>query len=726
MTRVAWRLAVCVAAFAAKAQGAAPCETPSAEELCDDARTQCGDLTVKDRCQAARQVTCGTCQAPQTCGAERGMKLCRVAPAAPAFFGPALCETGQWCSRRPTAPALGGDFGAVWAASATEAWAAPAAAGEQLQHLTDGAWTREGLPVPVKVRGFWGCGPSQVWAAGEGGELIAWNGKQWALRKDSAKTPLSSLWGTGCDDAWAVGGASSGSSACAGDEAPCPASQAAVLRRWNGKKWASVALPAAAEGIAALSGLGARTFALTSKGPLEFEAGRWKPLGDPGLRAPAMSEGLLWTSAASEVWAGGARELWLYNGATWVDQRHSDWYRSRLPDDFRLGGAWGARAGQLWVAGERQGQSSLFEWRDGAWTDALAPDVGPLRAVHAAAADAVWAAGSRGLLSNDGEGWRARTADTGALFEPPGTGEVWAALGQETFRWTGRWRRGPLFRGPVRALWGTGAKDAWAVVEEQARYHYSGEEWDSSGRFDLHHWDGERWRPVEDEVAARIRATAVWGSAKDDVWVVGYNPQKLGMDAHDLDSLVGAAEARGAAGTVSVIHLTPAGWQELKSPSAEHWLGVWGAAANDVWVVGTKGAILHWDGRALTAVKSPATRALLAVRGTSAQNVWAVGEEWVHWDGKAWTRVDAPARGVWSGLCGDGRELWAVGGQPPQVPLSEATLLHWRDGAWAREPEPAGIASLTSCLVSTAGDVWLGGEDGAVVAKKGGAARNTR
>jgi hypothetical protein len=655
------------------------------------------------------------------------MKLCRVAPASPAFFGPSACKPDEWCLKRPTLPALAGDFAAVWAASATEAWAAPAASGEELQHFADGAWTGVPLPSSMKVRAFWGCRPSQLWAAGEGGELVSWDGKQWSKSRDSAKVPLTSLWGTSCEDAWAAGGTKSDPYGCADNEGGCPNAQTAVLRRWNGKKWAAVALPGAVEGVedssrsldvAALSGWGARSFALTSKGPLEFEAGRWKLIGEKGLRAPALSEGLLWTNALSEVWVGNARELWLYNGATWVDQRPSDWYRSRLPDDFRLGGAWGARAGQLWAAGERQGQSSLFEWRDGSWTDAAAPDVGALRAVHAAASDAVWAAGSRGLLSNDGEGWRARSADTGALFEVPGTSEVWAALGQETFRWAGRWRRGQVFRGPVRALWGAGAKEVWAIVEEQARYHYSGEEWESSGRFDLHHWDGERWRPVEDEVASQLRATAVWGSAKDDVWVVGYNPQKLGMDAHDIDSYVGAAVARGAAGTVSVIHLSGGRWQAVTSPSSEHLLAVWGAAADDVWVVGAKGAILHWDGRALSAVKSPASKTLVAVRGTSAQNVWAVGEEWVHWDGKAWTRVDAPARGLWNGLCGDGKQLWAVGGQPPRPPLSESTLLRWRDGAWSREDEPADVQSLTSCLVSSSGEVWLGGDDGAVVVKK--------
>ena len=135
-------------------------------------------------------------------------------------------------------------------------------------------------------------------------------------------------------------------------------------------------------------------------------------------------------------------------------------------------------------------------------------------------------------------------------------------------------------------------------------------------------------------------------------------------------------------------------------------------------LVGTKGAIAHWDGRALSAAKSPATKTLLAVRGTSATDVWALGEELVHWDGTTWTVVDAPKKGLWRGLCGAGKELWAVGGHPSRGPRSESTLMRWRDGAWKPESPIEGEPGLSSCVVTSSGELWVGGGDGLVAVRK--------
>jgi hypothetical protein len=53
-------------------------------------------------------------------------------------------------------------------------------------------------------------------------------------------------------------------------------------------------------------------------------------------------------------------------------------------------------------------------------------------------------------------------------------------------------------------------------------------------------------------------------------------------------------------------------------------LAAWGTSKADVWLVGSAGAAVHFDGSAWTATPTPTTQALYAVWGRGAADVWAV------------------------------------------------------------------------------------------------------
>ena len=72
--------------------------------------------------------------------------------------------------------------------------------------------------------------------------------------------------------------------------------------------------------------------------------------------------------------------------------------------------------------------------------------------------------------------------------------------------------------------------------------------------------------------------------------------------------------------------------------------GIWGDGANNLWVVGDKGTVLHSNGGAW----SPATTQfssmnLNAVYG-SKDSLWAVGDHGaiLHYDGKTWSQIPSP------------------------------------------------------------------------------------
>ena len=94
-------------------------------------------------------------------------------------------------------------------------------------------------------------------------------------------------------------------------------------------------------------------------------------------------------------------------------------------------------------------------------------------------------------------------------------------------------------------------------------------------------------------------------------------------------------------------------------------LAAWGVGANDVWAVGTAGAMAHWNGVGWAAVTQNITTAnLIAVSGTSSSFVEAITPFGVlHFDGTAWVAAPNPASTRLTGLWFDSRGVrWLSSG----------------------------------------------------------------
>jgi hypothetical protein len=95
----------------------------------------------------------------------------------------------------------------------------------------------------------------------------------------------------------------------------------------------------------------------------------------------------------------------------------------------------------------------------------------------------------------------------------------------------------------------------------------------------------------------------IWGPSADDLWAVG------GAGSTPTDGFVWRYDG--------------ATWSEDPSAAALDLttsatvFKVWGRSANDVYMVGTEGLILHDDGSGLAALPSPITRPLLTVHGNA-------------------------------------------------------------------------------------------------------------
>ncbi|MDM8549267.1 hypothetical protein QUF72_04280 [Desulfobacterales bacterium HSG2] len=92
----------------------------------------------------------------------------------------------------------------------------------------------------------------------------------------------------------------------------------------------------------------------------------------------------------------------------------------------------------------------------------------------------------------------------------------------------------------------------------------------------------------------------------------------------------------------TILHYDGTEWAEMHHGLAESVLleGVWGSSGTDVFAVGYDAAILHYNGAGWSAMKNPTDKSLNAVRGSSGSDVFAAGSGVIlHYDGAGWEKV---------------------------------------------------------------------------------------
>ena len=365
---------------------------------------------------------------------------------------------------------------------------------------------------------------------------------------------------------------------------------------------------------------------------------------------------------------------------------------------------WGASARDVWAVGD----AGVILHYDGVeWRVVPSPVTTALNAVSGSAADDVWAVGNGGvILHYDGVSWRRRISGTDVDFSGVSIRDRnlgWAVSPQQgIFAWNGtRWT-------PVRdqhgllTVSGAAANDVWSLGRT------------SLGAFVLHH-DGRDWRSRN---LPDYRHVPVGLAALPDgeAWSVGY---------FRIDFAPTPGEA---------IHLFANSSRLFTVDSERALYDVFARAADDVWAVGERGLVAHWDGFQWTKPAVPITTTLSGVWAAAADDVWAVGSRGMllHYDGRHWSTVDQPmltgadevfalsatdviaragdrlwrrGAGGWQEMSrpdGTLRALWARGRDDVFVVTS--TGLHHFDGnRWTLERATTSGRGVWA----TAGDVWV-------------------
>jgi hypothetical protein len=273
-------------------------------------------------------------------------------------------------------------------------------------------WTLVASGTSSDLRAVWGAAPDDVWAVGDGGAALHWNGAAWSPTFTGGAASLTGVWTAHASDAWAVG-------TNPGDASP-------VALRWDGFRWAPAMMP---------------------------PRGRSAPRG-------------VWGSAADSVWVVGAPEspdtaIARWDGARWTPEFLG---AMRPPDLAQVAGA---SAFDVWAAGE--GPLAFHRAASGWEPPVVAPRGVILNGALCVTRDgALWAATTgNAVLRFAGATW---TSFTPGLTRVRGLGcgqsdSVWAVGdGGRAARWNGAaWSSTAVPRPALTAVWGANNGEAWAV-----------------------------------------------------------------------------------------------------------------------------------------------------------------------------------------------------------------------------------------------------------------------
>ncbi len=547
--------------------------------------------------------------------------------ACPQASTPPTCSTSNWCWDNPLSE--GRTLSTVRGRSATDVWAV----GERgiALHWDGTCWARILSGNSLQLRAAWPAAGKTWWFAGAGGALLKWDGSTWTSQALAEQLTFHDIEGASDTSAIAVG-------------------QMGAIYTFNGQRWRPQSWDAgtslAPELLAVWPVSDTEAWAVGRGGTLVHGVdGGWSSssrLGAVDLMAIAagadagtayaVGRGLLATHANSTWTASGfatsstpLNGVWTSAGVTRVVGPASNIYvlGTSTPEPSGtpqvLNSIWGNDTA-LWAVGT---SGSIVRRADGQWSESPGGVARNINAFWGTDDRDLWAAGDNDLVMR-------REASRWSPVAPPEQGTfraLWGrgdlllvaensptatgSSGKVHLLQNGQWTQSTSFQSGVNALWGTGLAPMWAVGDRGLvqRRDEAGT-WTSEGNF------------------STAPFNAVWGSSLADVWGVG------------------------ASGVI--FHRDGSGkWASQKLSSSTDLFGVWGTGSRDVWAVGLNGAAYHYDGTAWTLVSTGVTQTLRAIAGRSADSVWAVGDNGVitYWDGKTWTPqvsgVSENLRAVW-------------------------------------------------------------------------------
>lgn len=430
----------------------------------------------------------------------------------------------------------------------------------------------------------WGASPDNVWAVGNQGTILHYDGESW---KRQAGGDANDLFGVGLSENTVAAGGAEGevfanfgaglsvdkaSASTIRDVAMLSDSEAiavgdnGTLVRHTSAGWNPESSPASGN----LNGVwtdGVATVAVGAVGAIVRQDG-----GGPWMLQPTGQFTELygiWGQNADNLVAVGDKGLLMkYAGGQWTKEGNLTSSELRSIIGFGADGPYVAVGGG----------GTIARTTEGVWGQDKSPTTFVLHGVWGASENQVWAVGNLGtIIRYDGTAWKAFESPTGlTLYDVAGRNANEAfAVGQNgvMLQWDGvEWA---VLRSNttanLRAVWGFDATDVYAVGAQATIMHFNGLNWSQLKVEDEVH--GDTAQPVINQLYD------VWGPSKKEVYAVGADGTII---MREIDAMTGQPQ-----------------W--VKVPQQDNDItvrGMVGLDAENMWMVGREGLVLHYTGMA--------------------------------------------------------------------------------------------------------------------------------
>jgi hypothetical protein len=534
-----------------------------------------------------------------------------------------VCGAEGWCWISPIPQ--GNTLRGVWAGAHDDVWAV-GDHGIVLRY--DGhRWSQIPTGFSYSLTSVWGSGPNDVWIGGEQGLLLHDGGAGLMIVKaaHNGDDPIWAIAGTSLTDVWFADGTN-----CAG--------------HWNGSAFATPAGPPAAttyaysvyplapgealvgteQGIVAHAFYNASATFSFSANTVDYYTLTQVAPADTPLYA-------LFAAQANDAWVGGGGTILGSSGNDGLLYHYTGTYASSDPGTTPksvIHGIWGASASNVWQVGDA---GAISHWNGSAWTALPAPTPFGLLSISGVAANDIWAVGAAGVMVHwDGVKWTPDARPTtGNLNDVWATAadDIWAvgdngvivrSMGNDLFAPVAS----PTTENLAR-IWGAMPTDLWMVGANGT----------------VLEWDGTGFTPRPGPTGD---LASIWGTSRKDIWVTGNNGALSHFDGSNWTTLpfykasiafaavwtddpdkvfVGGADIASATyDAIWVFKPSTNSWTETSNIQGTEL--VWGSGPTDVWTSGYPGDGNHWDGASW---KYYRTDTLYALRGSGPGDVWGVG-----------------------------------------------------------------------------------------------------
>ncbi|MDP3735318.1 MAG: hypothetical protein Q8R39_02730 [bacterium] len=552
------------------------------------------------------------------------------------------------------------------------------------------------IATGVTLNALDGTAPNDVWAVGNSGVFIRYDGTAWSLFLDVGNTSLNGLDMVSTSDGWAVGQSGqlyrfngttwalfvdTGATEWNGVSMAAASFGAVVgrqgnIRHFDGSAWTSISSPTTNH----LNGVHLRTatdgWAVGDSGTiLRWNGVSWTSISSPtGNRLRSVS-----MVSATDGWAAGdSGTLIHYDGTSWtiVSNPAGD----QLNDVGMVTGSDGWSVGNTGV---------LMHWNGVSWSSVSSPTGGAaLQSVFMSDAGSGWIVGSGGRILQYGLFYNTSGTFTSRAIDSGISGTTWSSISWTEILPTGADITLATRTSEDGVIWTT-----WSV-----ELTVSGSTIQSvPGRF------------------IEYRATLLRGSNPSATPELGNVSVSTSASVPPTTQTLFAVDALSVSevwavgGGGVIVHYNGTNWTSSASPTGLTLRSLAILSATDGWAVGNSGTIIHWDGVSWTLFSSPTGNTLNGIDMLSATDGWAVGNSGtiIHWDGVSWTTYAPSPTGdqLNSVALVSASAAWAVG--------NAGVTLRYDGATWSAESSPANN-HLNAVVLISSGDGWAVGQGGRI------------